>query len=301
MIGRLLGVALILTACASPQTSSAPASSEPASESPSASATAAPTPSSTAAPTDEPPPNVIAWILDLAPGSPQGPPEFRAYRNLMNVGNDGCVALANGLQPDGGIELEDEALLLYRAVADACLAAFYDGYSGLWDSAAATFAGLPVPTSCMDVVAYRVLRDLLQAHQVNPNGTFQFTDDPAQMETPPCPVITQLDPDHGPPGTQVRISGFNLDHVHELRLFYEDDDEQVDDYGIGYQPDGEALLVTMVDLTDEPAVWACVVAQGAEDWNGSGMLFTFEEPGASPAATAAPGSPTAPCLPESTE
>ena len=114
-------------------------------------------------------------------------------------------------------------------------------------------------------------------------------------------MVTQLDPNHGPPGTQVRISGFNLNHVHELRLFYEDDDEQVYEYGIGYQLDGDALLVTMVDLTDEPAVWACVVPQGAEDWNGSGMLFTFEEPGASPAATAAPGSPTAPCPPESTE
>ena len=75
----------------------------------------------------------------------------------MNVGDDGCVALAQGLQPGGGIELEeDEARLLYGAVADACLAAFY-GRSELWDPAAATFAGLPFPTSCMDLVAYRVL------------------------------------------------------------------------------------------------------------------------------------------------
>ena len=257
--------------------------------------------------------NVIAWILDLAPGSPAGPPEFVAYRALMDVGGGGCVRLAEGLQPDGEINLENStALELYGGVADACLAAFH-GRADLWERAAATYSALPVPTSCMDAAAHRLYGELLRKHAENPGGQFVPQTDPSQAQGPPCPTLTALTPDRGPRGTIVRASGINLDRIYELWVFYEDDDGDVferrsescdtaQDGDVCYVADGDGLLLTMRDDTNI-AVYACVVPQGAVGWNGSGLRFTFEPlPGPSGApTTTAPAAPTAPCPPPSTE
>jgi hypothetical protein len=257
--------------------------------------------------------NVIAWILDLAPGSPAGPPEFRAYRALMDVAGGGCVRLAEGLQPDGDLTLENPtSLQLYGGVADACLAAFH-GRADLWEQAAATYAALPAPTSCMDVAAYRLYGELLRKHAENPGGQFLAQTDPSQAQGPPCPTLTALTPDRGPSGTIVRASGINLDHIYELWLFYESDDggvaerraetcDATQDGDSCYVVDGDGLLITMNDNTGI-AVYACVVPQGAIGWNGSGLRFTFEplpDPSGAP-PTAAPAAPTAPCPPPSTE
>ena len=256
--------------------------------------------------------NVIAWILDLAPGSPAGPPEFVAYRALMDVGGGGCVRLAEGLQPNGDINLENPASRqLYGGVADACLAAFH-GRADLWEQAAATYATLPVLTSCMDVAAHRLYGELLSKHAENPGGQFVAQTDPSQAQGPPCPTLTALTPDRGPRGTIVRASGINLDLTYELWVFYEDDQGDVferrsepctnQDFEVCYVADEDGLLLTMLDDTNI-AVYACVVAQGAIGWNGSGLRFTFEpltDPSGAP-PTAAPAAPTAPCPPPSTE
>jgi hypothetical protein len=300
--GWLLAIALLATACGGPQASSAIPASEVPDGSPTTTVTPASTSAATVAPTAEPPPqNIIAWILGLAPGSPEGPPEFSAYRQLVDVSGGGCVTLAEGLQADGGLELQDEgAQRLYSGVAEACLAAFH-GKSELWGSAAATFAALEPPTSCMDVAAYRVYEELVRHHQQNPDGKFVALIGSSQAKAPPCPEVTQLVPDHGPRGTIVQIIGFNLDHMYELRLFYEDDDGRLFDRRADYVIEGDALVVTVQDDANI-ALWACIVPQGAEDWNGSGKLFTFEPlPGESAAPIAGPLVPTALCPPESVD
>jgi hypothetical protein len=218
----------------------------------------------------------------------------------MEVDGGGCVTLADGLR-DGSIELEGDARTLYAGVADACLAAFH-GRAELWDSAAATFAALTPPSSCMDDAAYRVFTQLLQLHQQNPNGAFVPLTDPSQAQAPPCPVVSQLDPAQGPRGTEVRITGSNLDNVYEVWLYYEEEFGGTFSERAEYRAEGDTLVVTVVDDTNI-ALWACIVPQGAVGWNGSGMLFTFEPaPGTSPPPTpAVPLAPSAPCPPESDE
>jgi hypothetical protein len=291
----ILGASVLLTACFGPEgtTVSATPSSAEASATPSgSSASTLPT----EAPTEEPAgQNFIAWILNLAPGSPTGPPEFRAYRALMEVASGGCVRLADGLAPDGGIELEGTARALYAGAADACLAAFH-GRADLWGAAIATYAALPSPTSCMDVAAHRLYGELIRWHAENPNGQFVALVNPGQAQEPPCPTVTALTPDRGPRGTTVLVTGINLASTFELWLFYEDDDgdefaRQVENYVIV----GEALEFTMQDDTNI-AVYACVVPQGAPGWNGTGMRFTIE-PSPASTDTAAPTSPPAPSQP----
>ena len=59
--------------------------------------------------------NVVAWILSLGPGAPEGPPEFTAYRELQQLH---CATVFDRVG-----ELDEPARTLYKGAAHACLAA----------------------------------------------------------------------------------------------------------------------------------------------------------------------------------
>jgi hypothetical protein len=292
---------VVLSACGEPAASSPDVQGSPSTgdASSSGSATSAPSVNPTTGPA--PGPNVIAWILDLGPGAPQGPPEFQAYSLLLNRQ---CAELAQGLEPDGSIVgLEDAAVRLYAAAADACLAALY-GQTERWDAALAAFQALDRPVSCVDVAAFALLGRLLEAHAQNPSAGFQANSAPSSEGTPPCPAITAIDPTHGPSGTQVQVTGTNLDHVNEVVVFIEDDqgsqfrDPEPDP--IEHVPGTDLLIVTVEDETNV-GLFACIVLRGATDWNGAGARFTIDDApplGFLPSGGANPV-PTAACPPPS--
>ena len=58
---------------------------------------------------------MVAWILSLGPGAPDGPPEFTAYRELQQLR---CAQVFDRVG-----ELDEPARTLYAGAADACLAA----------------------------------------------------------------------------------------------------------------------------------------------------------------------------------
>lgn len=303
---------LVFAACAGPSTSDG---SLPASATASGSQQPTPTASESsgsdtpppATPTPEPALNLIAWILGLGVDAPQGPPEFTAY-NLLR-GRDGqgqpiglakgCQRLLAGLEPSGSLPLADPATRLYRGAAHACLGALGAGQAH-WDAAAGALAALSPPLSCMDIAAYELLTRLVNSHEANPTGTFVFQTEKSQGRRPPCPRTTAITPNVGPrSGTQVLITGSNLDRVLSVVIYFEDENGQFGPDDVGYEPGSESISLTVEDTTGI-AIWACVVVQGAPGWNGDGERFTFIDPvpSLSPTATPVPN-PAAPCPPPS--
>jgi hypothetical protein len=288
---------VVLSACGEPAASSSPVQGSPSADDPSLSGSSTSAPSATAAPG----PNVIAWILDLGPGAPQGPPEFQAYSLLLDRQ---CQELAQALQPDGSIVgLDEAAVRLYAAAADACLAALYD-QPERWDAAQAAFQALERPVSCVDVAAFALLARLLEAHAQHPSAAFQANTAPSLEGAPPCPAITGIDPTHGPSGTQVHVTGTNLDQMIEVVVFIEDDqgrqfrDPESDPFE--RVPGTDLVIVTVEDETNV-GLFACIVLRGATDWNGAGARFTIDDSPALnilPSGAAVPA-PTAACPPPS--
>lgn len=306
--GWLIAVT-VLAGCVSSQTSTAtPTLSSPASSTPPGSATAG----ATSGTTPTPPPNLIAWILDLAPGSPAGPPEFIAYRGLLGGLSpdaaptlvEGCQGLAASLKAEGTLQLSNEATLLYSGVAAACLGAL-TGDDAAWAVAEQASQQLGPPTSCMDLAAYDLLLRLVTARRTNPAGRFVPVTDPASAMEPPCPAITAIEPQVGPRGTPVRLVGANLHRTIEVLVVYEDDEGE--EFYRSEIPAGDPRLMISeqaitftIDDSTGAAVGACVVARGAPTWNGTGIAFTFTggPTTESPIATQPP-SLAAPCPPPS--
>ena len=146
------------------------------------------------------PRNIIAWILDLAPGAPTGPPEFAAYRAVRELRCEEVFPRLDDIQ-------NPASRRLYGGAAQACLAAFR-GQRDRWPEAQAAYAeakGNEDGLSCMDVVVLKVLGQLVSAHQQNPSGSFQRSNKGTWM-APPCPAISRIEPDHGVEGTTVTSS-----------------------------------------------------------------------------------------------
>ena len=239
-------------------------------------------------------PNVIAWILSLGPGAPTGPPEFQAYQLLRDRV---CGTLAQDLVTDGSAlsGLDEQARALYGAAADACLAAF-EGQTDRWAAAQEALQTLQRPVSCLDVAAYELLAQLVDAHGRNPEAQFQANTDPSTGYAPPCPTITALAPDRGPSGTVVRVSGTNLDHVERVLVQYDNGDLDDTEQAV---LEGGSWVLTINAPADARS--ACIYLEAATGWNAAGARFTIEPsdvPGASPTA-GAPVPPLDPCPPES--
>jgi len=239
-------------------------------------------------------PNVIAWILSLGPGAPTGPPEFQAYLLLRDRA---CGTLAQGLVTDGSAlaSLEQQARALYGAAADACLAAF-EGQTDRWAAAQEAMQTLQRPVSCLDVAAYELLAQLVDAHGRNPEAQFQANTDPSAGYAPPCPTITALEPDRGPLGTVVRVAGTNLDHVERVLIQYDNGDFDDTEQAV---LEGGSWVLTINAGAD--ARLACIYLEAATGWNAAGARFIIEPsdaPGASPTG-GAPAPSLDPCPPES--
>lgn len=237
--------------------------------------------------------NVVAWILSLGPGAPTGPPEYQAYQLLLDRD---CGGLQQALvDPDSDIStLAPEVRSLYSAAADACLAAF-GGATDRWSTAEQALQGLQRPVSCIDAATYDLVAQLVDQHNRNPGGQFQEAG--SGGIAPPCPTISALEPDRGPVGTVVRVSGANLDRVERILIEYDNGD--LDDL----QPpalDNGSLVVT-INARDE-ARFGCIYLEAATGWNADGRVFTILPPGGTPQASdAVPVAPTDPCPPESQE
>jgi hypothetical protein len=211
---------------------------------------------------------VIAWILDLGPGAPTGPPEFESYRRLSDRT---CGSVEERLD-----ELSEATARLYRAAANACLAALNNKQS-LWGQAEAAFKTLSPDAerlNCMDRAVFELLKRLVLAHQANPAGAFAAATDPKQAQPPPCPTITRLDPSRGPPGTTVTIQGTNLERVEQVVVEY--DNGNVDDLLTFTRKDG-GLVVTVAGSAD--AGTACIVLRTQPNgWTAAGAPFEIEVP-----------------------
>jgi len=212
--------------------------------------------------------NVIAWILSLGPGAPNGPPEFTAYRELQQLR---CNKVFDRVG-----QLKEPAQTLYTGAARACLAAL-GGRSDLWPQAAAAndaVAGRSGELNCMDLAALALLERLVTLHAQHPDRSFQNAS-PGQAQAPPCPTISGLKPDHGPAGTVVRMTGRHLGgNVVGVDV--------VDSFG-NSQPAtsvtdvGGDLEFTMPEAPPSDASsLACVVVRASPDWSADGAMFTYE-------------------------
>jgi len=266
----LLGLAVLVAGCGG--------GSDPVSKgSPSATATSGP-----ASPTPTPTPtkkkrNVVAWVLSLGPGAPEGPPEFTAYRELQELRCDKVF--------DRVAELQEPAQTLYKGAARACLAAF-DGRKDLWPRADAAYdavVGRRDELTCMDRAALALLERLVALHSQFPHRAFEnaATD---QAQAPPCPNIVGLTPDHGPAGTLVRMTGLQLG-APVVGV------DVVDSFGTSLPAENVSHVKAALEfrMPDAPpagaSAVACIVVRAAPDWTADGALFTYDSADA--------GSPTA--------
>lgn len=219
--------------------------------------------------------NLIAWILGLGPGAPEGPPEFRAYELLLDP--DDCPKLARQLGAGKMEGLSEDALRLYQAAADACLAAFHDR-PALWTGAEGALSTLDRPESCIDASAYRLLNRLVTAHRTNPEGAFRVSGE-RKIEAP-CPADARVKPRHGPMGREVRVTASNIDRVEIARVKFLVDGQLVNGNGsIDPSPDGDGITLT-IDGGSEAASaqWACVYLEATQDWNATGAWFAIDPP-----------------------
>ena len=227
--------------------------------------------------------NVVAWILGLGPGAPDGPPEFTAYRELKQLR---CSQVF-----DRVAELQEPAQSLYTGAARACLAAF-NGRSELWSRAATAYdavAGRSSELNCMDRAALALLGRLVALHTQHPDRSFQNASG-NQAHAPPCPSISGLIPDHGPAGTLVRITGRHLgadvvavDVVNSLGNSQRFAKPTAAGGDLEFTIVGSDLEFTMPEAPPSGASsFACIVVRASPDWGADGAMFTYESDNAGP-------------------
>jgi hypothetical protein len=274
VVVAVLGLALLLAGCggSSGDSSNGKTTSDNATATGTA-GSSSPSPS----PTKKKKKNVIAWVLSLGPGAPDGPPEFTAYRELQKLRCDKVF--------DRVAELQEPARTLYTGAARACLAAF-DGRSELWPQSKVAYdavAGRRGELTCMDRAAFALLERLVTLHAQFPHRAFENAAT-TEAKAPPCPNISGLTPDHGPEGTQVTMTGHHLGAA-VVGV------DVIDSFG-NSQPATNltrvagALEFTMpaAPPTDASAI-ACIVVRAAPDWRADGAMFTYESAQAGPATT----------------
>jgi hypothetical protein len=266
VVVAVLGLALLAGGCSG---SSGDSSSKTPSDSTTATGTAgssSPSPSPTKKKKKKK--NVIAWVLSLGPGAPDGPPEFTAYRELQQLRCDKVF--------DRVAELQEPARTLYTGAARACLAAF-DGRSELWPQSNVAYdavAGRRGELTCMDQGAFALLERLVTLHAQFPHRAFEHAAT-TEAKAPPCPSISGLTPDHGPEGTQVKMTGHHLGAA-VVGV------DVVDSFGnsqpatnITHVPGALEFTMPEAPPADASSI-ACIVVRAAPDWSADGAMFTYE-------------------------
>lgn len=290
---RLVAIAsvslAIVTAGCGDGTSSGTPSRSPTNTSSQASTTGRPeTTGTTSSPAATPTPtkakkkrNVIAWVLSLGPGAPEGPPEFTAYRELQRLRCDKVF--------DRVAELKEPAQTLYTGAANACLAAF-DGRRELWPTSTTAYdavAGRSGELNCMDRAAFGLLERLVTLHAQHPDRSFRSAST-SEAKAPPCPSISGLTPDHGPVGTVVRMTGRHLGgNVVGIDVVDSSGNSQpaenVTEVG------GDLEFTVPEEPPSDASSLACIVVRASPDWSADGAMFTYEsEQAGAPTAFACP-------------
>jgi hypothetical protein len=270
VVVAVLGLALLVAGCGG--SSSDPSNGKTPSDSTSATGTGS---SSSPSPTKKKKKNVIAWVLSLGPGAPDGPPEFTAYRELQQLR---CNKVFDRVS-----ELQEPARTLYTGAARACLAAF-EGRSELWSQSKVAYdavAGRRGELTCMDRAAFALLERLVTLHGQFPHRAFESAAT-TEAEAPPCPSISGLTPDHGPEGTQVKMTGHHLGAA-VVGV------DVVDSFGnsqpatnITHVPGALEFTMPQAPPADASSI-ACIVVRAAPDWSADGAMFTYESGQAGPA------------------
>jgi hypothetical protein len=227
----------------------------------------------TATPTKKPK-NVVAWILGLGPGAPDGPPEFTAYR-LLETRH--CSQVFDRVK-----ELGPLPETLYTGAAQACLAALADRHD-LWHKSATALATVSAhldELSCMDRAAYALLDRIISLHKQHPDRTF-VKSSRSNFTAPPCPQIQSISPDHGPLGTPVHLTGTNFDgNVADVRIYYDKDSSVSAD---NITRAGSSVDFTMPAPPAGSPRNVCIAVISQPDWAADGVAFTYEDPGVGPA------------------
>lgn len=154
-------------------------------------------------------PRIVAWIQDL--GLTGGGGSYQeAFIAELSWGQ--CAELLRDVDSAPQDEVDKPTLTLYRAAAQACLAAFH-GKRSLWtdaDTAVEELSGRSASLDCIDRAAYDLTRALVRIHRSNPSAVLQRgrADDAAG----PCPRLRSVEPNSGAGagGYEVRITGENL-------------------------------------------------------------------------------------------
>lgn len=223
--------------------------------------------------------NVIAWILSLGPGAPEGPPEFTAYRELQQLH---CATVFARVG-----ELKEPAQTLYKGAAHACLAATA-GQTARWPRAVAALhavSGRTDELTCMDGAALALLDRLVTLHTEHPSRSFELAAG-SKAKAPPCPAIASITPDSGPEDTPVRMLGRHLGAAVVGVSVIDSLGNSLPVVGLD-RVDG-ALEFRMPEApSSDASVSVCIVVRADPDWVAGGTPFTYES------ATTGPPAPLA--------
>lgn len=223
--------------------------------------------------------NVIAWILSLGPGAPDGPPEFTAYRELQQRHCTTVFARVG--------ELDEPARMLYQGAAHACLAAI-KGDSARWsraEAALAQVAGRTDELNCMDGAALALLDRLVTLHADHPERTFTLAAG-SKSKAPPCPTIGAVKPDRGPVATLVRMTGRHLGAAVKRVSVIDSLGESHPVVGLD-RIDGSLEFLMPGDLSSDASASVCIVVWAEPDWVVDGAVFTYEGENTGPPTTLA--------------
>lgn len=153
---------------------------------------------------------IVAWIRDL--GLTGGGGSYQeAFLAELAWGRCGDLLRDVNSVPKG--EVYESTRVLYRAAAQACLAAFH-GERSLWpaaDAAVEELSGRSAALDCIDRSVYDIARTLVMIHRSNPGAVLRRgrADD---ADGPDCPRLRSVEPVSGPAagGYEVRITGEHL-------------------------------------------------------------------------------------------
>jgi hypothetical protein len=282
-IAPLLLLALLLAACggspdqtAGDETTTAASSTQ---QTTATGSTSASTSASTTAAKKKKKKNVIAWILSLGPGAPDGPPEFTAYRELQQLH---CATVFARVG-----ELKEPARTLYKGAAHACLAATA-GQTARWPRAVAALQAVSGRTdelNCMDGAALALLDRLVTLHAEHPSRSFELAAG-TKSKAPPCPAIAAITPDSGPVDTPVRMTGRHLGAAVVGVSVIDSLGNSLPVVGLDRVDGGLEFRMPEAPSSDA-SVSVCIVVRADPDWVAGGTPFTYES------ATTGPPAPVA--------
>ena len=274
----LLMLALLLPACGAADDAGTTATTSTHATTTTASTSGSSTPATPSTTATKKKKNVVAWILGLGPGAPDGPPEFTAYRELQELHCTTVFARVG--------ELDEPARTLYTGAAHACLAAT-KGESDRWPRAAAALqqvAGKTGELNCMDIAALALLDRLVTLHAKHPGGTFQLAAK-GKSKAPPCPAIDAIAPDQGvEEETVVRMTGKHLgaDVVADVTVI-DSLGKSLDVVDLDHV-DGALEFRMPVAPSIDASATVCIVVWAEPDWVADGAEFTYESETTGPPA-----------------